>query len=750
MTPLRRHAAVGLLVLLAVAARCLDFSLVFPGDGRVWLDPFDGLYRVRRALFTLDRFPALLRFDPYLGFPAGSPVPAPPLYDWLLGAAAHALGNGVATLEVVAAWTAPLLAGLSVLPIAAAGRCVGSPGLGLAAATIFALLPVAVNFARLGDADHHAAVSLLGALWLAQTLAVARDGPGRRQGWRWAWLTLTRVALVLTWSGSLLSVAIADGVLLALGLGCGGPLLAAQAASLAASALVLVPFAAAERAGGAPLLSATTFSWLHVLALAGLAACAGALAAGERLRPTGGARERIVRAAALGALALGALLAVPALRAALAPAVAFLGREDRWGAANVEQRPLFPWLARGPVARGRPATALYGSFAYLIPLVPLAALAAARDPRRRRPALALAGWTAAFGGLALSQVRFGSDYAASGAIGFALLLDTARAALARRLPATRAGERLAAAAAGAAGAALLWPALAAYEFPALRRAISYARVPALASAVVARSGNGSLRRFAETVRAVARDPVAERDPFARPSFGILAPPDLGYALFYYGRRATPACNAGPYVDPALYEAALALTAGDSEASAVAIARRLAARFVLTQDHEALAPPSIGFRLQREAGSAVGELPHLAHFRLVAEGPPDGRPLATRFRGRPPRDAPPYRLFEVVAGARIDAPGEPGAVVEAELALASPLGRTLAWRALARVGPDGWAHLRVPHPTHAGTPVHALGPYRIRSAGRELRAQVSEAEVRAGAVVVAEPISMHEAGPRPGR
>jgi asparagine N-glycosylation enzyme membrane subunit Stt3 len=285
MTPMRRQAAVGLLVLLAVAARCLDLSLVFPGDGRVWLDPFDGLYRVRRALFGFERFPALLRFDPYLGFPAGSPVPAPPLYDWLLGAVAHALGRDVATLEVVAAWTAPLLAGLCVLPIAAAGRCVGGPGVGLAAAAIFALLPVAVNYARLGDADHHAAVSLLGALWLAQTLAIAGGGPRRRQAWRWTWLTLTRAALVLTWSGSLLSVAIADGVLLALGLGGGGPLLAAHAASLAAGALALAPFAAAERAGGGALLSATTFSWLHVLALAGLSAFAGALAAGERLRP---------------------------------------------------------------------------------------------------------------------------------------------------------------------------------------------------------------------------------------------------------------------------------------------------------------------------------------------------------------------------------------------------------------------------------------------------------------------------------
>jgi asparagine N-glycosylation enzyme membrane subunit Stt3 len=64
----------------------------------------------------------------------------------------------------VAAWAAPVLGGLCVLPIAAAGRSLGSAGVGFTAAALYACLPVAVNFARVGDADHHAAVALLGAL----------------------------------------------------------------------------------------------------------------------------------------------------------------------------------------------------------------------------------------------------------------------------------------------------------------------------------------------------------------------------------------------------------------------------------------------------------------------------------------------------------------------------------------------------------------------------------------------------------
>jgi hypothetical protein len=217
---------------------------------------------------------------------------------------------------------------------------------------------------------------------------------------------------------------------------------------------------------------------------------------------------------------------------------------------------------------------------------------------------------------------------------------------------------------------------------------------------------------------------------------VLAPPNFGYALLYFGRRAVPASNAGPYVDPALLDAVFAFFAAGSESPALAIARRLDARYVLTADHEALAPGTIEHRLQREAGSAQGAGDHLGHFRLVAEGPERGRPLAVQFRGRPPRGAPAYRLFEVVRGALVRVRAAPGAELAAEVALASPLGRSLTWRARARAGPDGWAQLRVPHATRGTAPVRPLGPYRIRGGGLDLRVEVTEAQVRGGAVVEA--------------
>ena len=81
-----------------------------------------------------------------------------------------------------------------------------------------------------------------------------------------------------------------------------------------------------------------------------------------------------------------ALLALPGLLASLREAAGFVGKGDPWATLNAEQRPL--------VERRRPAGLLrplwfYGGFGYVIPLVPLGALAWAREtPTPRRVARA--------------------------------------------------------------------------------------------------------------------------------------------------------------------------------------------------------------------------------------------------------------------------------------------------------------------------------------------------------------------------
>ena len=65
----------------------------------------------------------------------------------------------------------------------------------------------------------------------------------------------------------------------------------------------------------------------------------------------------------------------------------------------------------------------------------------------------------------------------------------------------------------------------------------------------------------------------------RPEYGVLVNPDLGHITSYRGRRATPASNFGPYLDPdKLSDAWAFYFSADSEAEALEILRRLDVRY----------------------------------------------------------------------------------------------------------------------------------------------------------------------------
>ena len=114
---------------------------------------------------------------------------------------------------------------------------------------------------------------------------------------------------------------------------------------------------------------------------------------------------------------------------------------------------------------GPSATQLYGAFAYLIPLAPLAPLLLLRDQRRREPALLLALWCGALGALALQQVRFGADFSVPGSVAFALLLSRLGGELQAR---ARLARPAASAVAVLVGGALIWPAVGGVHLPKLR------------------------------------------------------------------------------------------------------------------------------------------------------------------------------------------------------------------------------------------------------------------------------------------
>jgi dolichyl-diphosphooligosaccharide--protein glycosyltransferase len=712
---------------LAFGVRALGFRAVFVGDAVVF--PIgDAYYHLRRALWIAEHWPALLRFDPLVAYPDGSWIPWPPLYDLAIAGLARAL-DGPAAVEAVAAWLPPLLGALTVLPVFAAAALLGGRGVGLGAALLFALLPPSVQYSDVGNADHHCLVSFLGALWLWGALAAVSTLGGRAAQSAGAALCATaRTALLLTWQGGLLYVAVADGAQIAvLGLAGRRGALAGHAAGLALAALAI---AAALPALGPPVggaWSAIALSKLHVAALAALAVLAALAAAWEGLRPARGPAPRAARLAVLALAATGAaLLLLPGLRGAAREALVFVGKGEPWAELNAEQLPLLRPASPGgwllPLAH-------YGGFALAIPLVPLFGWLAAREPGRREAGRLFAAWSAAFGALAVLQLRYGNDFAPAAAVGFAGLVDALRRRLAVPLGATRA--RL------AAGSAALVAALPLAIAPAAR-ALALAAIGADPIAAGAdpslATPAGSLYRFAQAVRAATPETAGFDDPELRPAYAILASPNLGHVLHYVARRATPADNFGPYAGSRHFHAARNFFFLASESEAVALARRLGARYAITMEYGRVPRGSVTQRLHRQDGLARPRRPRWERFRLVTEGPAGGTPLASLFGVASPPGAVPYKLFEIVEGAQLEVTAPPGTAVEASVAIATPLGRRFEYRAEAQAGADGVARLRLPYATETSAPARPIGPWQVRAGHARFEVPVSERAVREGAVV----------------
>ena len=131
-------AQVAWVALLTLAVRCLDIGQVFGLGEEVYLDIADSSFHARRALFSFVNFPEILYRDPYMAYPDGAVVPAPPLYDWALGAVARAFGASTAVFQHVIAWVSPISSALTVIPIYWTGRIVGGHWTGIGAAMIFA------------------------------------------------------------------------------------------------------------------------------------------------------------------------------------------------------------------------------------------------------------------------------------------------------------------------------------------------------------------------------------------------------------------------------------------------------------------------------------------------------------------------------------------------------------------------------------------------------------------------------------
>ena len=205
-------------------------------------------------------------------------------------------------------------------------------------------------------------------------------------------------------------------------------------------------------------------------------------------------------------------------------------------------------------------------------------------------------------------------------------------------------------------------------------------------------------------------------------------------LHYVARRATPADNFGPYIGGDNYAAVGSFFGLRAEADAIAEAERLRARYVVTMDYGGPMPWTLVNRLHRADGSAVDGDAAYGRFRLVTEGPAGGRTIGEQF-GRGIRSGGvPYKLFEIVPGAELEAHAPPGTSIVAEVLVRTPTGRLFTWRSASVAGDDGVARLRVPYATNSQAPVRPVQAYRVTVGDTAHAVVVPEEAVTTGSTV----------------
>jgi len=182
------------------------------------------------------------------------------------------------------------------------------------------------------------------------------------------------------------------------------------------------------------------------------------------------------------------------------------------------------------------------------------------------------------------------------------------------------------------------------------------------------SVRGSLTRFCQQLRRVTPETSGFFDPAQAPEYGVVAHANLGHAIQYVGRRGTPTDPFWAFIGPENWDRAFGLLQAETEAEGLALAEQLRARYVVTMPTAAAG--SLEGRLHRRDGLAGSSLPRIERFRLIAEAPRGGRPIGDLFGGGP-RGVIPYKLFEIVPGALLEAKAAPGAEVVAHAFRSSP-------------------------------------------------------------------------------
>lgn len=745
------------LFLAAFVVRALPWPNVL-GSGRVHFPDNDAYYHARRILYTVVRFPEFLSFDPYLNFPHGGEPIWSPLFDFGVAVLARfTVGAEPPALERLLAWIPPVLGAATVALTWMGTKAHFGRGAAWLAGGIVAVLPAHFLYSRIGFLDHHVAVALLGAAllfsgmgWLRRCAASpiplrAALGLGLSSG------VLVGGAL-LVWPGMILDVALFDAGYLALFVTrsrAGDARRVALAGALlhGLAALLVAPFALGRewQAWGpfTPVVLSSFQPWL----LLGVAAFFAALAVALRRAEGSIAPARLLaRVVVCGALVLGAAaFLLPDLQAPWRDVWRWFAKEERFQATVSESRPLL-FFRPGRLGLGLAVTEL--SLLFLLAPVFLAAAAwrLRRPPPRPEGALLL-GWTAVFLGASLVQLRFTNSLV----VPFAVLVGWSGPPLVRELVQRVGGGPRSARLGGAVLlVVLLVPALASYA-TYLRSQWSWLRGrPPERGAREERKL--LLVEVADWLREQTEPTSGWLDVRVRPEYAVLSHWTDGHILEYVARRPSVV---DPFGDD-LGEENFALSEEyylAQEPQASEILDRLGARYAIFEYRvlpfrRDVGPRTILSRLYFADGAASDTavavrdfqaravdlaVPGVERHRLVFE---------TRPKPRTRRSAPAFKVYEHVRGALLTGSAEPGADVEARLALETNRGRSFEFISTTRADERGRFALRFPYSTQ-GTPpaVRPAARVELRSAAGAAKLVVREQDVREGRTVAVPPFDL---------
>lgn len=657
-------------------------------SGESWTvnDP-DSLYHARRLQRAMLEGGVAPR-DPRLAYPVfestgGAPIPWPGGYTRVLLGLVDvdpsdrlALEQRVATLPAAfAALTSSLVALLAGALVAARG--IGGAGsAALLAGLLHALCFGSVRYSFIGMGDHHAWVSLV-TLAMAGLVSAGLESASRGRVMPSAILGLLAglaagVSLV-SWVASLVAVVVLQAVM-------GAWILRGRHPRPAASASLLMGFHAGAlgviwpevQVSPWPAHDVVNLSWFHVFWLGAVGSTWLAL----QVDVTGRGERGLRLGPVVGIAWLLLAMATQAGRTALLGVLdgfAWAGATTTFMSSISESQPLLD----GSNGLGDVGKWLgWGVFA-----VPLAWLHLARGARPRDlPWMALVPVLVT---MALVQRRF-----SEGASGPLAVLLAAGFVIGLSSWTSRRPLRFV-------------PFLLALLFPPLSNPSVVERVRARLEHEVSLVETPTLARQ----RALRELMERQRPEPGRSSGAVLAEWDLGHLIEWGAERPTLATNFGDYIDcEAFLDPWRVLFGSDDAGAEECLIRRRVGHVVVTDD-----PWRNLAAAQRALGDAIAPEGQRLVQRLLPPGHPDRSPAAgepgflrlvdeatVRYDERD--DGAVGWCFQVVPGARIEATGEPGDILEVRIPFRPPSGGTRSFLARAQVGEDGVARVRVPYPT----------------------------------------------------